>query len=64
MMTMLTHSLVFIDVSVGRDCLVGECICVFVDIVSGRNGVVLHLVALTAACPPIRESGWGGVWWG
>ena len=59
MMTVLSHSLVFIDVSDGRECLVGECICVFVDIVSGRTGVVLHLLTLTAACPQIRESGWG-----
>lgn len=34
--------------------------CVFVDIVSGRNGVVLHLLTLTVACPQIRESEWGG----
>jgi hypothetical protein len=60
MMTMLSHSLVFIDVSDGRECLVGECICVFVDIFSGRNGVVLRPLTLTAACPQIRESGWGG----
>jgi hypothetical protein len=60
MMTMLSHSPVFIDVSDGRECLVGECIFVFVDIVSGRNGVVPHLLTLTAACPLIRESGWGG----
>jgi hypothetical protein len=60
MMTMLSHSLAFIDASDGRECLVGECVCVFVDIVSGRNGVVLHLLTLTAACTQIRESGWGG----
>jgi hypothetical protein len=60
MMTMLSHSLVFIDVSDGTECLVGECICVFVDIVSGRNSVVLHLLTLTVACSQIRESGWGG----
>ena len=39
---------------------VGECICVFVDIISGRYGDVFRLLTLTAACPVIRESGTGG----
>jgi hypothetical protein len=37
--------------------VVGEFIYVFVNIVSGRNGVVLHLLTLTGACPQMRESG-------
>lgn len=37
---------------------VGECMYVFVDIVSGRNSAVL--LTLTAARPEIRESVLGG----
>lgn len=62
MMTMFSHSLVFIEVSDSRECCGGGggmhvCVC---GIVSGRNSFVL--LTLTAARPEIRESvcvGWG-----